>query len=142
MAKFDPVNSMKARCTWDDLKHGDLVWCVTIEHKTDKLDIFPARVVNRHDFRDTKGLWTIGFRLKWPEIKGLRVHWWGAWLTPDCMFETKEDALIAAEAYTREQRKEDADFLEKYAVTDEHWDDDDPTKPAKEPETHGHTDYN
>jgi len=126
MPEFKPINSIKAHCTYDDLKKGDLVWGVTIEDKTEKLHIFPCRIVDRHDIRNAKGLWQIGFWIKYPDIQGLCIRWWAGWLSPSSLFASKEDALIAAEAWMREKFKEDADFIERYTVNDEHWDDDSP----------------
>ena len=122
MPEFKPVNSIKARCEADELHHGQLVWAVLIDSKTDKLDIVPCRVMQRHDNREIKGTWHIMYDLRYPVIKGLCVEWYILWTETDILFQDKESALIAAEAWIREKLKENADFMEKIAADDKSWD--------------------
>ena len=121
MPEFYPVNSIKAHCDAADLKHGQLIWAVMLDEKKGRPDIFPCRVLQRHDSRVRQGVWHIMYDLKFPVVKGLNVEWQTLWAETDCLFSTKEDALIAAEAWMREKLREDADFIEKISVDDTTW---------------------
>ena len=126
MPKFEPVNSIGYKCEADDLKHGQHLWAVFIEtegkrNKKENLFVVPCVVIRRHDDRDDKG-WHIMYDLKFPVVKGLTVEWQTLWSGTNTLFYTKEDALIAAEAYMRDKLKEDADFIEKITEDDTSWD--------------------
>ena len=122
MPEFKPINSIQARCEATEIHHGQLVWAVLIDNKTDKLDIVPCRVMQRHDNREDNGTWRIMYDLRYPVIRGLRVEWYILWTETDILFQDKESALIAAEAWMREKLKENADFIEKIAADDKSWD--------------------
>lgn len=126
MSKFEPVNSIEYKCEADDLKHGQHLWAVLIvtegkRNKKESLSVVPCVVIRRHDDRDDKG-WHVMYDLKFPVVKGLTIEWQTLWSRTNILFHTKEDALIAAEAYMRDKLKEDADFIEKITEDDTSWD--------------------
>lgn len=121
MPKFEPVNSIEYKCKADDLKHGQHLWAVLIvtegnRNKKESLSVVPCVVIRRHDDRH------IMYDLRFPVVKGLTIDWQALWSRTNILFHTKEDALIAAEAYMRAKLKEDADFIEKITEDDTSWD--------------------
>lgn len=121
----DFINSIHGHQTNEfSLQRGDRVWWLVVSPEIDKVEIKSCRVLYRSDRRNGPNDWTIMYEVARPEIIGLKVLWVASRVETTVLFESREDAIIAAEFYLRSRLEEDLDTVENAIRDDDRWDGD------------------